>query len=404
MGTAVSRIEREFVLRSLAENSGTVEIMVMGSRSRAKIVAYARGKVGLAPEVDLSAKQDDAARVFLRFRGSSMVFDTTLLAVKKGHLDLAEPADIVREVNRGYQRVPVPNGTRVGFHIEGTYYDLDYPTSDQYEAVGPPKTNRSFDASSVAGLMKSFRDRSSRYATEHKIVMFRERVPTTYPERLMATSGKIVLLPLSAAAAPIAESTALATRVLPEGDEATYREEIRQPGEDVAQTKDDYLSRIGSRGVTGELYCPVLFHQYVVGYLYYIQTREVDVPFPTRIVEFVHQFSRILAHALHLNGYFQEQVGPPRERAGELIDMSGSGLLFTGEVVHMQLRRGSPIEVKITFPDGSVLRSPAEVRRVYAHGSRVYIGAKFVEMAEDDQQLLRRKLYGDSEGMLPDNL
>jgi hypothetical protein len=141
------------------------------------------------------------------------------------------------------------------------------------------------------------------------------------------------------------------------------------------------------------MYCPVLHQHYVVGYLYLLRTREFPEPFDSKVVDFVFQFSRILAYSLKMNGYFTAEPSREEFGAAELLDISGSGLLFGFPKGGPSPLLYSDLDLTLYLGDVS-LTVKGRVMRRYDDNERTYIGVRFLDMSLDDMELLFQRLYG----------
>jgi hypothetical protein len=276
--------------------------------------------------------------------------------------------------------------------IQGTKVELNYPESENYEPVEEPSFDPGFDATQIAELLKAFRERAAQHASDSKIVMFRERQPETFQERVIARSGKILILPF-----PEREFQSLPRdardRVLRQ-DEALEME--KRSGGEVFSTLDaitQIVKKLNDREIWEELYCPVLYREYVVGYLYLLKSGRDVTRFDSRAVEFVIQLSRILAYSLQLNGYFKEQPITEEYDQAALIDISGSGVLFSYPVDGPSLSLYEDIEMRIHMENDEIPAS-GRIMRKYRDSGRIYFGVQFTNLDTEGMNKLFDRLYG----------
>ncbi len=280
----------------------------------------------------------------------------------------------------------------MSFLFKGRQVQLDYPDSDQYEAAEDPGVDPGFDASKVSELLKAFRERAARFATENKIVMFRERKPATFQENLVARSGRVLVLPFAVTESQI-RSQQIRDRLLSQDEIISLRAE---EGEDMFSV----LEQIGrivesnrARRLWHELYCPVLYRQYVVGYLYLMRSDADRERFDPDVFEFVLQFGRILSYSLQVNGYFKAEPRVDEFAAAELIDISGSGVLFVCPPGGPDLLLYTDLDLKLSLGAESI-PARGRVMRKYNDDGRTYIAIQFIRLDPDDMEKLLLHIYG----------
>lgn len=394
MAKEIKRIEKEFVLKSLADIDGTVEVHF--GRRRIGMVLDAVGSDGLKLSGELEslhgAKKDAEVSVYFRFRGQPMTFTTTVVRKTDEHLILAIPEGIYRDLSRNYERIVAPKGISVSMVIEGQEVKMNYPDSETYEPVDEPTLDAGFDATKISELLAAFRERARRYATEDKIVMFRERKPETTEESVIAKSGKILVLPFYPNLGAIA-NTFIRERILTQDDVvAQLVGASDKPVFEALQTITDTIQSLGKRNVSHELYCPVLYQKYVVGYLYLMRAGSDVGTFEVGTFEFVLQFARVFSYSLKVNGYFKTE--PVRKRLpAQLLNISGSGVLFSYPLSGPSIPLYATVDMHLHL-DKATIPVRGRVMRKYRDAGRTYMGVQFSGLSEKAQRVLFLRLYG----------
>jgi hypothetical protein len=144
-----------------------------------------------------------------------------------------------------------------------------------------------------------------------------------------------------------------------------------------------------------ELYCPILYRQYVVGYMYLIRADADQERFEPAVFDFVLQFGRIFSYSLRVNGYFKAEPKIDEFGAAELIDISGSGLLFSYPPDGPDILLYTDLDLKISLTN-DVIRARGRVMRKFHDAGRVYIAIQFIELDPDDMEKLFQHIYGTS--------
>ncbi|MFW5729082.1 MAG: hypothetical protein ACOCYG_05410, partial [Spirochaetota bacterium] len=197
MAKEIRRIEKEFVFKNLIDRALPLEVHAETQRIGFRLVEAGEEElvlVALGDEV-VRIDQGDPIAAFFRFRGQVMTFQSTVRKRTPDGIVLRTPDRLYRDLSRNFERIMAPEGISVSLIVEGYDVHLDYPASASYDPAEPPEYDPGFDATQITNLLRSFRERSAKYAGENKIVMFRERKPKELPEVLLSRSGKIVILP-----------------------------------------------------------------------------------------------------------------------------------------------------------------------------------------------------------------
>ncbi len=392
MAVGMQRVQKEFVLKNLLENGIRLSAHLGDRRTEAKLIDYDRSTLVLEPAQPAVFRGRNTVNVYFSMGGHMMTFKSRVKSLEEGKVTVLNPDFIYRRLERAYERIAPEDDVAVRVFLSGDALQLDFPESKGFDPVDESiRLGVQFDPERIASLMKSFRERASSIAAESKIVMFRSRRPSGLPEELIALTGKILLLPMEAART--LEGNAIADRVLTEEEVMAA---LTDAGQEVffasGRLQDEHL-RIQRSGITAELYCPVLFRHYAVGYIYLLQG-QTGKPFSPATVDFVRQFSRVLAYALNANGYF-EGSAKPRSRDAELIDISASGVLFALREVQDRVHEYDELELSVDFPDRTI-ETRGRAMRMYTSEDATYVGVQFTSMDDDDAHYLMTRLYGEN--------
>jgi len=392
VGSEIKRIEKEFILKDVFEKQLPLEIHLGEERLKAFVEELTEERLKLRLPDEILPSDIGDVTVFFRFRNNPITFTSRVFSCDGAVVEIGQPAELIRDLSRTFERIKSPKGVSVSFLFKGKQVRLDYPDSDQYDPVETPEFDPGFNATRIGDLLKSFRERAGRFATENKIVMLRERVPETFQEKLVAASGKMLILPFYPSEAQI-RSSEVRERILNQ-DEIIARE--GENGEDMFTVLERLTRVIDAnryKRIWHELYCPILYHQYVVGYLYLMRSGSEQEKFEPATFEFVLQYSRILAYALKVNGYFRAEPMIDEFGSAELIDISGSGLLFSYPPEGPEILLYTDLDLRIKLSDQTI-PVRGRVMRSYNDADRVYIAIQFIELDPDDMELLFEHIYG----------
>jgi hypothetical protein len=147
--------------------------------------------------------------------------------------------------------------------------------------------------------------------------------------------------------------------------------------------------------VYSDAWIPILFHEYVVGYIHIWINKEGKLPFDFSVIDTMYEFSKVLAFSLKENGYFEAGKVQHEPFEGKILDISASGLLFSypHTTLSSTLLVDSELKVKINTPKRSV-NVVARIVRRFKDRSAGYFGCCFVNLEPEDMRFLFEYLYG----------
>ncbi|MFW6214015.1 MAG: PilZ domain-containing protein [Spirochaetota bacterium] len=392
MASGINRIEKEFVLKEMMEKRFPLEVHIQRERLQAFIEELGEDTLTIRLGNDLFPEDIQTLVCFFRFRNNPMTFRASVVEVRDSLATVSLPSALYRDLSRGFERIQPPLGLSLSFVHKGTTVELDYPDTDQYEPVDDPGVQPGFDVSQIAELMAAFRERASEFAAESKIIMFRERTPSSFQEQLVAQTGKILVVPLTGNESRL-EPLEVRERVLSQDQVVAHEEERGNDMFSVLEQLGTIANENRAKGIAHELYCPVLYHQYVVGYMYLVRTGARDESFPPQTYEFALYYARILAYALKKNGYFQAGRGEREYGAHSLIDISGSGALFVVPEGTPAIHLFTDLPLMLSM-SGRSIPIKGRVMRKFADTQGTYLAVQFIELDPDDLEFLIEQIYG----------
>lgn len=398
MAIEISRIEREFIIKFMNESKGHVELVRGGHKAAAILENIVKGWTFRVTEGSISGRDlEQSVDVFFFFKGTRITCRSKVIEDRGPVLLLEDTQRLYRDLTRSYERIRPEEEIKVSLLLGTTTLKLDFP---QYVGVNesePPEVNIKFDAAKISDLLRGFRDKAKSFANEHKIIMFRERIPQQIVEHLVAWSGKILMLPVSDSNSPFKRREEDRKDILQEHDIQSI---IKSSGKDTILLNNELSNHVDGmfqKKIWHELYVPILYRQYVIGYIYLLRSEGQVSQFSPSVIEFVRQFSRILAYSLAANNYFQAIPSEDSFEKSELVDISGSGLLFSMPLTGPSIDLLSDIDLKLYIKQ-RVISLQGRVMRRFQETGRIFIGIKFLEISEEDLDFLFNSLYGSPEG------
>jgi len=259
-----------------------------------------------------------------------------------------------------------------------------------------PEPREDFDPSSIQRLIVAFRNKMNNTVSENKIIMLRNRVATTYEEKVMVRTGKIIWIP-SIEGGLIASSIFPENILLTHSDLVLYEEENGTPANEIEEKIKQLLQDKFKKGYYSQLYCPAFFNEYMIGYIYLMNTiaqlKKIDV----QLLKYVYQFSKFLSHSLVINNYFQAQKSDDTKFETPVIDISASGLLFSSadNDLATELVLHSTLQITLKIQSRKIF-VVARISRKFRDSKYFYYGLHFVDITPEDFRFLYEFIYGKS--------
>jgi hypothetical protein len=395
MATNLKRIEKEFILGSARDDKIPFLLLAGSGEWPCLITAIASEGITFSHSIPLRLlKRSQIYEFRFVYREQPMAFRARILEIKESSVVTEMPASVYKNLGRRYSRRALPTELEVTCSFKGDRYELSFPTTREFQQVVEPERDSSFDPHDIRALVHDFNDRAAEFATERAVRMFKDRRPETLEERLIVRTGKIYYLPSVAGGLPLVDPY-IESRIITRDIFAEY---LRNEDIEEGLLADEILRFERNKkaaGILSELMIPLLFQEYVIGYVYLVNTQAGRQPFDLPVLETFQQFAKVLAYSLKVNGYFRNAPKKAKDFAADVIDISAGGLLFSNasRELSSSLLPGSDMELTIKAK-GRTIKALATVRRVYRDATRSYIGVQYAEFAPEDFRFLFECLYG----------
>jgi hypothetical protein len=397
MGIRVGRIVKEFVFKSLIEQN--VELTIHAQRK--EIVGPVLEIEDEYLEVEIRSGDpnlfsvDENVQVYFLFQNNYHTFESVILEMSEDRVKLVHPEGVYKNPQRKNERVKTSDRVEVFFTIKGQKVELNFPRSNRYTELSPEVINSriDFDYSSIKSLYKNFREKTMDEVSEARIVMMREKVLDKYEEKVMAATGKMFWIPSTEEDFPINDPYP-EERLITRRDLVKYEEALDRPPHVITSKLGNILYEKQKKKIHSELFCPILYDLYLVGYVYLCNREDRKEKISKDLLEYAYDFSRVLGYSLHLTGYFTSNDSMERRYEAPIIDISASGLLFAHPRADLSdnLLIHTDMEVTVRFPERTMVIG-SRVRRKFQDAERCYFGVQFLDINQEDLNFLFEKLY-----------
>lgn len=390
---SVSAIEKEYLIKTVAQNEQLVRFHGISTIGTGLITEIDRTTLG----VNLIGTFDNIPfsicehlTGYFNCHGKTYAFETTVRNSKNNELRIDPPVRLLKSLQRKYVRVKKPRDIEVLFHLSNEDIVLDYPVCPEYVSVELGAQYQSSKDMQIPELVNAFRNELSSRGIDSNIVMFRTRKPERFEEELVSKTGKILYIPSTESGLP-GKDPYQEGRIITRSIE----EQFEDPNYFVEGSRfDRLLLEKKTEGIGSEIWCPILYYQYVVGYIY-VRNSGTD-SFEISMVDYLWDFSRILAYRLKETGYFSGGQGKTEYRKHKacILDISPGGMLISipKKEINTPIRENSLFSVDIHPGNGHIACS-ARVARRYDDKDSVSYGTIFTNLSSNDLMTLYEFLY-----------
>ncbi|MCL2230655.1 MAG: PilZ domain-containing protein [Treponema sp.] len=396
MATPVGRIEKEFLFKALFDE----QLPIMYIKDRTEFILTltrpANEELVLRPDRSLGKlKPRSKLALLFDYRGQVIDFNAEIIAQKEELIYCKAPDTLYKNLDRDFLRVDAPSDLNILFTFRGDRYNLTFPKVHEYESVTAEDLIRTMDPKNLSGLIKQIAGMLNNFADGFKIINFKDKKPDSLEERVVAETGKTLFIPSTVGFLPKTDPYPK-KRIITEDIFKRYLESTGVG----ANYLDENISRIFknkfSDGIYSDAWVPILFHEYVIGYIHIWIDKQGKLPFDFTILDNVYQYAKVLAFSLKENGYFEHGKVQNQPFDGRVLDISASGLLFAcplGSPLLSTLLVDAELTVTIQAENRTINVVERIVRR-FKDKSACYFGCRFTNMEPEDTRFLFEHLYG----------
>lgn len=389
----VSPIEKEFLIKTVVQNEQPVRFHGLSTAGIGLITTMDRSAMCVTL---LNTCDNERFSVcehitgYFDCHGKTYAFETTVRNSSQNQMSIDAPDKLLRSLQRKYVRVRRPRDIQVRFHLSNEDIKLDYPVCPEYIGVDETCNNPVYSGKKLPDMLGLFRNEITGKCTQYTILMFRTKKPDHFEEELISKTGKVLFIPSTGSGLPKKDP-------YPEGRIITEKleESFEDPNYFIEGSRfEKLLENKKKMGISSEIWCPIVYYQYVVGYIYVVN--QSGDSFDISMVDYVWDFSRILATQLKQTGYFTKEsaMASVPGHTPQILDMSPGGMLISipKNEIRTQIKEGSAFSVEILLEKKKV-SCTAKVCRRYEESESVSYGTTFLNLSPADLMALYEFLY-----------
>jgi c-di-GMP-binding flagellar brake protein YcgR len=396
MATPIGRIEKEFLFSALFGEKLPVIFLKDRTEYTLKLEQPAGEELVFRTEKSMGKiKPHIKLPLLFDYRGQIIDFTVEVLAQKDELIFCKPPDALYKNLDRDYLRVDAPSDLKILFTFQGDRYNLAFPKINEYETITAEDLIRNMDPSNLSGLIKQIAGLLSKFADGFKIVNFKDKKPESLEEKIVAATGKTLFLPSTAGLLPKTDPYPK-KRIITEELFKRYLESTGTGKSFLDENCTRFLRRKVDEDIFSDAWVPILFHEYVIGYIHIWINNQARLPFDFNVLDNIYQYAKVLAFSLKENGYFDYGKVQNEPFDGRVLDISASGLLFAyplGSALLATLLVDAELTVTVVAPNRTMNMTARIVRR-FKDKSASFFGCRFVNMAPEDTRFLFEFLYG----------
>jgi len=389
-----SPIEKEFLIKTVVMNEHRVRFHGITTTATGIITVMDRNRLSVRI---LDTFNDEVFSPFEHLtgyfdcHGRTYAFQTTVRESAQNVLSLDPPEKLLKSLQRNYVRIRFPRTISANFSLANEEIRLDYPICPEYLSFDDESQFSETGVTSILGFINSFKEQAQLRSTANTIVMFRTKKPSCYEEELISRTGKVLYIPSTSSGLPKIDPYPEG-RIITEGLE----EKFESPDYFVTGSRfDSLLAEKKRKGIVSEIWCPILYYQYVIGYVY-LANRD-NASFDLAMIEFAWDFSRVLAYQLKKTGYFQHETKKrdPIVHQPNIVDISPGGMLISlpKNDIRTPVKEGCIFKVCVNMGK-SKFSGTAKVLRRFEDTKNYFFGTSFINLPPEQIMALYEALYG----------
>jgi hypothetical protein len=395
MATPIKRIEKEFFFKVLYDEQ--LPILLLHNRTEyvLRVEHPVKDKINFRPDRPIpNLKPREKINLLFEYQEKIITFTVEISVLQINRIIAAVPEFMYKNLGRSHSRVMTPPDLQVQFTFREERYSLSFPRITDFDSGEMTEFMEKLNPPDLNGLIAQIKTWINSFANGFRLVIFKDALPVSAEEKILAETGKALYLPSTLGPLPAVDPFPK-RRLVTDDMFKRYLESAGVEESRLEETVEQFIRSKFEGGIFSDAWVPVLFQEYVIGYLHVWISKEDLPPLNYEILETLYQFARVLAFSLKINGYFDSGRLKNEPFMGNVIDISASGLLFAYPISELSktLRTDSELSVKLSFPKRGI-NTTAQIVRQYSDKTTSYFGCRFLDIEPEDIRFLFEFIYG----------
>lgn len=389
-----SLVEKEFVFNQLIQNKTAIDFIINNkSKFTGFINSFSKSQLTIKHNSNLPLTPYQKLTCSFFFRDNRHTFNTIVVSIiDTKTFIIKEPKEILRNLQRRFERVKIEDIQHIQISYKGKVIDLNFPKTEVFSPF-PEKDYLSKSNNSIKNLLAAFKNKMSIFSENH-IYMLRGKSPSTLEEFLIIKTGKSFYIPNTFRYFPDS-SVYDSSKVIVVDDIVEY-EKLMGTAEIVIPDKiNSLLISKQKKNIFSELYYPVIYKNYVISYIYIMNTIDKKAQIAFNTIYKLDEFSKLLIAGLIKSNYFESLEIDKKQT--NLVDISAGGVLISSNDKMMwdSLDKGTRIKISFSLKE-HLFDLKGMVRRKFEKDDNFYFGVQFIDIPLDTINLLKELLYTET--------
>lgn len=385
-----SRVEKEYIIDILFQKKLPLSFFIKEKYEfSATIIRYDAFTITLQHNCKLPLSIYQKLNFIFFVRDNRHMFTSTIKSIVNSQTFIISfPENIVRNIQRRHQRITLKENT-VSVVFQSKIERLDFPETTTFKIFD--ETLLKLDSiNNLQEMIDGFRRKMSVFS-KNAIIIFKNRNPATLEEFLIVKTGKSFYIPNSFKYFPDSQVYDVEKVIVNEDIIEYYK--ILGNDQNVASAKINQLLIIKQKkNILSELYYPVIYKKFVIGYLYLMNETDKNSQIAFNIINNLEEFSKLLIASLIKNNYFS-RIEMLSEIA-DIIDISAGGMQFSSKSNALASNLFEKDEHQLNFRiENNVFSLKAFVRRRWKEDDNWHYGVQFDDSQTEQIDILKNIIY-----------
>lgn len=325
-------------------------------------------------------------------RDNRHMFTSTIKSIVNSQtFVISFPDNIVRNIQRRFQRVTLgENNVEVTFQSKIEH--LDFPETTNFK-IFDENLLKLDSINNIQDMIDGFRRKMSVFS-KNAIVIFKNRNPSTLEEFLIVKTGKAFYIPNSFRYFPDSQVYDI-EKVIVNEDVVEYYKLLGNDQNVANQKINQLLILKQKRNILSELYYPMIYKKFVIGYLYLMNETDKNSQIAFNIINNLEEFSKLLIASLIKNNYFTRTEY--LNVNANIVDISAGGMQFYSDDNSLASNLFEKDELQLNFRiENSIFSLKAFVRRRWKEQDNWHYGVQFDDTQSEQIEILKNLIYKKS--------